>query len=234
MSDDDLERMLREHGLLFVDLDLINLAPLDPAMRDRSQRFLTRAAQLADRFGFRYLQTIAPHSEPGAAGFEQVVDELGNVADAMAPYAVEVGLEYTGFTTVRKADAAMAMVAACGRPNVGVCVDVWHHRRASDDVDLTTIPPAMISCVQVNDGPRLPDEPDYKTDCLRNRLAPGEGDMDVAGFMSTLSTMGVDVPWTVEVCRDDAELVGLRGHDHAVRCVVATRRVLDSVKLRRG
>jgi len=51
--------------------------------------------------------------------------------------------------------------------------------------------------------------------------------------------MGVDVPWTVEVCRDDAELADGRGRTHALRCVAATRDALararaTAVTTRRG
>jgi sugar phosphate isomerase/epimerase len=234
MTDAGLATMLADHELLFVDLDLINLAPRDPAIRARTDRFVARAVELADRFGYRYLQTISPTAEPGAAGFEEAADELGRVADALAPYDVEVGLEYTGFTTISTASQAVEMVTACGRSNLGVCVDVWHHRRASDHEPITTVPASLIRCVQLDDGPMRPVDDDYKADCVRNRWPPGTGEMEVAAFVSTLSEMGVDVPWTVEVCRGDDELTDGRGYDHVVRCVEATRSVLDRITLRRG
>ena len=227
-TDDELATMLDEHGLLLVDLDLINLAPRDEATRERSDRFVRRAAELADRFGCRYLQTIAPHAEPGAAGRDETIDALGRVADVLAPCGVEVGLEYAGFTTIRTLADAVATVEACGRANVGVCVDVWHHTRASGGVALApSVAAPMIRCVQLNDGPLVPVDPDYKSDCLRNRLAPGTGAMDVAGLVEQLIAMGVEVPWTVEVCRDDEELTGGRGRTHALRCVDAARAVLN-------
>ena len=226
-TDDELAAMLDEYGLLLVDLDLVNLAARDEATRVRSERFVHRAAELADRFGCRYLQTIAPHVEPDAAGQDETVDALGRVADALAPYGVEVGLEYTGFTTISTLADAVAVVHACGRPNVGVCIDLWHHTRSSGAVPLApSVAAPMIRCVQLNDGPLVPVDPDYKTDCLRNRLAPGEGEMDVAGFVAQLTAIGVDVPWTVEVCRDDEELTDGRGRTHALRCINAARAAL--------
>jgi sugar phosphate isomerase/epimerase len=232
-SDQQLAAMLDEYGLLLVDLDLINLAPHDAPTRERSERFVQRAVALADRFGCRYLQTIAPHVEPGAATRAETIDALGRVADRVAPSGMEVGLEYTGFTTVSTAADAAAIAAACGRPNVGVCVDIWHHTRASGGVELASaVAPAMVRCVQVDDGPLIPVEPDYKLDCLRNRLAPGEGEMDVARRLAELMTMGVDVPWTIEVCRDDAELAEGRGRAHVLRCVAATRAVLSEARAR--
>ncbi|HTH06652.1 MAG TPA: TIM barrel protein [Ilumatobacteraceae bacterium] len=230
-TDDELESMLDEHGLLLVDLDLVNLAARDEPTRLRSERFVQRAVELADRFGCRYLQTIAPHVEPGAAGRDETIDALGRVADSVAPCGLEVGLEYTGFTTVSSATEAAAVAAATGRPNAGVCVDIWHHTRAAGGVALDgAVAPAMVRCVQLDDGPLVPDEPDYKLDCLRNRLAPGTGEMDVVGRMAELLKMGVDVPWTIEVCRDDAELAGGHGREHALRCVAATRDVLVAAR----
>ena len=111
-TDDELASMLDEFGLLLVDLDLINLAAQDEPTRARSERFVRRAAELADRFGCRYLQTIAPHVEPGAASREETIDALGRVADAVAPYGMEVGLEYTGFTTISTVVDAAAVAAA--------------------------------------------------------------------------------------------------------------------------
>jgi sugar phosphate isomerase/epimerase len=231
-TDDELAAMLDEHGLLLVDLDLVNLAARDEPTRERSERFVRRAAELADRFGCRYLQMIAPHTEPGAAGREETIDALGRVADAVAPYGMEVGLEYTGFTTISTIADAVAVARDSGRPNAGVCVDIWHHTRASGGVALAgSVPAPMVRCVQLDDGPAVPLEPDYKLDCLRNRLAPGEGEMDVALRLAELIAIGVDVPWTVEVCRDDAELVGDRGREHALRCVTATREVLAEARL---
>jgi sugar phosphate isomerase/epimerase len=232
-SDDQLASMLDEYGLLLVDLDLINLAARDEPTRARSERFVQRAVELADRFGCRYLQTIAPHVEPGAADRDETIDALGRVADKVAPSGLEVGLEYTGFTTVTNAADAAAIAGATGQANAGVCVDIWHHTRAAGGVPLAgSVAPASVRCVQLDDGPLEPVQPDYKTDCLRNRLAPGTGEMDVVGRVTELLSMGVDVPWTVEVCRDDAELAGGHGREHALQCVGATRKVLVAARAR--
>jgi sugar phosphate isomerase/epimerase len=234
-SDAELASMLDDYGLVLVDLDLINLAARDEPTRARSERFVQRAVELAERFGCRYLQTIAPHLEPGAAAREETIDALGRVADAVAASGLEVGLEYTGFTTVTTAADAAAIANATGRANTGVCVDIWHHIRASGGVALAaSLPAASVRCVQLDDGPLQPVEPDYKIDCLRNRLAPGAGEMDVVGRVTELLAMGVDVPWTVEVCRDDSELAGDRGREHALRCVDATRDVLAAARARLG
>jgi sugar phosphate isomerase/epimerase len=226
LTDDELERLLTEHDLALVDLDLIVLAASDPVVRERSDRFVKRAVELADRFGCRYLQAVAPDAGADAAGFGEIADAYGAVADALAPSGVEVGLEYVGFTTVATADQALAVVTACGRPNTGICVDVWHHRRASNHIAVADLPADLVRCVQLNDGPMVPVDDDYKRDCLRNRWYPGTGEMEVATFVADLRSIGVKLPWTIEVCRGEDELDQGRGHAHVLRAVAATRDVL--------
>ena len=77
-------------------------------------------------------------SSPGAAG----LDETDRRARSGSPtrwlrYGVEVGLEYTGFHDGQHARRGSSPSStACGRPNVGVCVDVWHHTRSRSAVPL--------------------------------------------------------------------------------------------------
>ena len=40
---------------------------------------------------------------------------------------------------------------------------------------------------------------DYKTDCTRYRVVPGEGEFDLVGFVRALDAAGADVPFEVEV-----------------------------------
>ena len=52
----------------------------------------------------------------------------------------------------------------------------------------------------MNDGALVPAIDDYKTDCLANRVPPGDGEFDCVGFIRALYDMGVDAPISLEVC----------------------------------
>ncbi len=52
----------------------------------------------------------------------------------------------------------------------------------------------------MNDGPKTPQIDDYKTDCLANRLPPGDGEFDSIGFIELMLRMGVTAPISLEVC----------------------------------
>ena len=53
--------------------------------------------------------------------------------------------------------------------------------------------------VQLDDGPLLPEEEDYYTDCLENRRVPGEGEFDLVGILRLLDEMEVAAPISLEV-----------------------------------
>ena len=174
-TDDELAAMLDEYGLLLVDLDLINLAAGDDATRSAPNGSCTARPSSPTGSAVATSRRSRRTSSPARLGTTRRSTRSGGSPTRSLRYGVEVGLEYTGFTTVSTLAEAVAVVTACGRPNVGVCIDVWHHTRSRSAVPLApSVAAPMIRCVQLNDGPLVPVDPDYKTDCLRNRLAPGE------------------------------------------------------------
>jgi sugar phosphate isomerase/epimerase len=228
MTVDRLGVLLDEHGLTLAELDLVNLGA-HGAYAERSRRFERFAWELAERFEVRYLQAIGPavagdRAVENPPGFDQLVEEYAALCDRAAEVGLVVGVEYVPYTTIKTLDDALALTRAAGRPNGGVCVDVWHHRRGGSPADLssTGVAAADVVAVQINDGPIRPDLDDYKVDCLVSRLAPGDGEFEVAELVGQLLAIGVNVPWSIEVCRDaDADHQG-----HVAHCVRRTREVL--------
>ena len=63
------------------------------------------------------------------------------------------------------------------------------------------------------------------------RLPAGLTAQQVASLAVRLDYRGPskrEMPWTIEVCRDDEELRDGRGRAHALRCIAATRAVLGA------
>jgi sugar phosphate isomerase/epimerase len=80
----------------------------------------------------------------------------------------------------------------------------------------------------MSDGPRRPALADYKDDCLRNRVPPGDGEFGAVDFVRMLIDLGVDVPWSLEVCNDD--VWGRPGADHVRAAADGMRRVLEQAR----
>ncbi len=188
-------------------------------------RFEDVVWELVDEFECRYVQAIGPYE----GSIADAAARFGDVCDRAADHGAVVGLEFLPFTNIVDAADALEIVEAADRPNGGVCVDIWHHARGANDVDLIrAIPPELITGIQMSDGPRRPTLADYKDDCLRHRVAPGDGEFGAVDFVRTLIDLGVDVPWSLEVCDDD--VWGRPGADHVKHAADGMRRVLAEAR----
>lgn len=177
---------------------------------------------MVDTFDASYVQAIGPVS----SSVDEAVRSFARLCDRAAEHGATVGLEFLPFTNIVDADDARRIVEGASRPNGGVCVDIWHHVRGANDVDLIRrIPPELIVGVQMSDGPAEPTLADYKDDCIRHRIPPGDGTFDVDGFVDVLLDMGVDVPWDLEVCNDD--VWGHPAAEHVAACARSMRTVLE-------
>jgi sugar phosphate isomerase/epimerase len=177
--------------------------------------------EMVDEFGVPYVQAIGPVDDT----FVDAAVRFAALCDRAAEHNATVGLEFLPFTNVADATDALAIVEGAGRPNGGVCVDIWHHVRGANDLDLIRrIPAEMIAGVQMNDGPMSPRLADYKEDCLRTRVPPGEGTFEVDAFVTALLDLGVDLSWDLEVCNDNAW--GPSGAGHVAACADGMRDVL--------
>ncbi len=220
-----LDELLDRHSMCIAEIEVVQ-GWAGPADAIEACRAMEDAAwELADRFGCRSLQAIGPVggtlTEAGHA--------FGALCDRAADHGLLVSLEFLPFTNVATASDALHVVEVADRPNGGVCVDIWHHRRGTDDRSLIdAIPAEKITGVQISDGTRLPARPDYLQDCLRNRVAPGDGEFDVAEFVGYLRGRAVDVPWGMEVCSEPAW--GRPAATHVERIAESMRAVLAALK----
>jgi sugar phosphate isomerase/epimerase len=180
---------------------------------------------MVDEFDVPYVQAIGPAGTGSPERIDAMAVRFGQLCERAAEHGAKVGLEFLPFTDIADAADALAIVETAGRSNGGVCVDIWHHVRGRNDLELIRrIPPELIVGVQMSDGPARPTVADYKDDCLRHRVPPGDGTFDVDDFVRVLLDLGVDVPWDLEVCNERAR--DRPAAEHAIACATAMRNVL--------
>ena len=183
------------------------------------------AFEMADEFGSRYLQAIGPYE----GSVDEAATGFAGLCDRAAEHDLLVGIEFLPFTNIVTAADALAIVSAADCDNAGLCVDIWHHKRgANDEAMVAALPPEKVFAIQMSDGPLVPELDDYYQDCLDNRVPPGDGEFDVAGFIALLDGMGVDAPISLEVCSAE-----LRAGPPAVAARLAAdgmRRVLTAAR----
>lgn len=125
-------------------------------------------------------------------------------ADVLARSHVRLGLEFLGPLHLRQMEPyefiwrmpeMLAFARECGS-NVGLLLDVWHwHHAGATTGDILKAGKDAIVHVHFNDAPKLPPEQIRDNE----RLMPGEGVIDLVGFLRALKEIGYQDALSVEV-----------------------------------
>ena len=217
----EIGRQLADHGLVLAEVETVHGWASEGTAAEECRRREDLAYELADELGCRYLQAVGSYD----GSIADAAERFAALCDRAAAHGLLVGLEWLPFTNITTAADAQTIVEAAGRPNGGYCVDIWHHRRGADDESLIrALPGDRVFAVQMNDGARQPALDDYKADCMANRVPPGEGEFDCAGFVRLLAEIGVRAPISLEVC--STELWAAPAAEAARRAADGMRAVL--------
>ncbi len=174
--------------------------------------FRTGLAKLEDAAPFaaamgcpRMMTYIMPSSETPKAALRQLFKErFTQCAQVLARSHCRLGLEFLGPLHLRKQfphefiwkmDEMLAFAEECG-PNVGLTLDAWHwHHAGGTTADILAAGKERIVVVHFDDSADLP------ADKIRDneRLLPGEGVIDVTGFLHALRKIGYEDSLSVEV-----------------------------------
>jgi sugar phosphate isomerase/epimerase len=148
---------------------------------------------------------VLPSTDELPAPFlAKAVRRLRICAEILDSYGIRLGLEYVGPHHLRTQwkypflwtqEDMLDMIAAIGKPNVGLLVDSYHwYTTGLTAEDLAKLQPQQIVHVHINDCLAKPEE------ALDNdRVYPGEGVIDLAAFLRSLQQAGYEGAVTQEV-----------------------------------
>jgi 4-hydroxyphenylpyruvate dioxygenase len=124
------------------------------------------------------------------ADLQRAVASLCEAAQWAAGSQVRLALEFRGRAAFcASLDTAVALVAACGEPNVGVNLDVFHYYTGPSKFDdLALLTPANLAFVQLSDLAGVARE--LATDA--DRVLPGEGDFRLLPILRHLRAIGYE------------------------------------------
>jgi sugar phosphate isomerase/epimerase len=153
----------------------------------------------------RMITYILPSADvPKAELYPVYQYRFSQCARVLADSGVRLGLEFLGPLHLRKAKPyefiwkmldMLEFARDCG-PNVGLLLDSWHwHHARATTTDILAAGRERIVHVHFNDAPALP--PDQIRD--DHRLLPGEGVIDLVGFLRALQKTGYTDALSVEV-----------------------------------
>jgi sugar phosphate isomerase/epimerase len=178
----------------------------DDATFKTSLSQLDAAAQFAAAIHCpRMITYIMPSSDTPKDELRQTYKQrFTESARILARSNVRLGLEFLGPLELRKAykyefiwrmNDMLALAKECG-PNVGLLLDSWHwHHAGATTEDIIAAGRDRIVHVHFNDSPNLPPEQIHDN----QRLLPGEGIINLTGFLQALQSIHYNDALSVEV-----------------------------------
>jgi len=154
---------------------------------------------------------------------------LGECARILARSHCRLGLEFLGPLHIRrmfpnefiwKMNEMLEFAKECGS-NCGLTLDAWHwHHAGATTDDIVKAGKDRIVVVHFDDSPKLPAEE------IRDnqRLLPGEGVIDLVGFLQALQKIGYEDSLSVEVFGRGLKEMPLE--EAALLCLESSRAVL--------
>jgi sugar phosphate isomerase/epimerase len=197
LTDTDMRALLEDRGLAVTDVESAGCwlsGPEAAPERWRPRSSDEEMIRVASALGARTL--VATHfGIPTTA--EAAAGPFGRLCDMASDAGLQVSLEFPAMATIRDVATAWEVVRLADRPNGGILVDVWHHRRSTnDDAALAAVPPERITSIQLADGATDPAG-SLEEDVLVRNL-PGEGVFGVVEMVRAWMSAGVSAPVGVE------------------------------------
>jgi sugar phosphate isomerase/epimerase len=157
-----------------------------------------RRLELCQQFGIPTLLAVADFADKmDATSLGRAVVSLTQAAQWAAGFGVRLALEFRNSATFcTSLDTALALVAECGEPNVGINFDVFHYYTGpSKFEDLALLTSDRLAFVQLSDLAGVPRELAADSD----RILPGEGDFQLAPILDRFRQLGYDGWVSLEV-----------------------------------
>ena len=157
-------------------------------------------------------------------GIERCADDLRELGDMAKARGLRVGYEALAWGRhVNDHRDAWEIVRRADHSAVGIILDSFHTLARKTDPDtIRRIPGDRIFFVQLADAPKIDMDPLYWSRHFRNM--PGEGDLDVQGFLRAVFAAGYKGPLSLEIFNDEfrsgnAKIVAAAGHRSLVYAV---------------
>ncbi|MEJ1999240.1 MAG: TIM barrel protein [Maritimibacter sp.] len=199
----DVGNMVRDHGLeitLFQPFrDFEGLPePLRAKAFDRAERKF----DLMQALGTDLVLVCSSVHPAALGGIDRMADDFHELGERAAQRGLRVGFEALAWGKhVNDHRDAWEVVRRAEHDNIGLILDSFHTLgRKIDPETIRRIPGDKIFFVQLADAPAIDMDLLYWSRHFRNM--PGEGDLDVTGFMRAVMAAGYTGPISLEIFND--------------------------------
>ena len=206
LHDEDILAILDKHGMKVTEVEYITMWAEDN--RSYEQKYKEQICfHMCDLFGVNHINCVLMETysvEHTAQKLKELCQRAGKRIIGVEP------MPYSGIPDLKK---AWDVVKASGAENAYMILDTWHWVRADQPYDILTEEMAKkVISIQINDAYDRPYAKSILRDeSMHDRLSPGTGAKDTAGFVKMIKDAGVDPKVIgVEVISDEILSRGLK------------------------
>lgn len=194
-----LARCLRQHGLRFVELELIVDWFARDARRAASDRVRADLLALAAEVGARHIKVVGDRSRDARWPLDALVADFHHLCEQAEAAGVRIALEFQPWSAIHDLSTALPVVLGAGHSHGGLMLDVWHVDRGGVAFDaIAALPPGCIAAVELSDARRQVQGSLWEDTADRRRLC-GEGELDLGRFLASVRAAGFEGPFSVEM-----------------------------------
>ena len=186
LKDSDILAILEKYDMKVTEVEYI--VQWAEEHRSYEQKYKEQICfHMCQLFGVRHINCGLMENYP----VEQTAQKLKKLCQRAGEYMIGVEpMPYSGIPDLKK---AYQVVMASGCENAMIILDSWHWVRADQPYDILTkeIAKKVVS-IQINDAYERPyAAPVLRDESMHDRLAPGTGAKDTAGFVRMVREAGV-------------------------------------------
>ncbi|MGV0820440.1 bifunctional sugar phosphate isomerase/epimerase/4-hydroxyphenylpyruvate dioxygenase family protein [Martelella sp. AMO21009] len=233
----EVGRMVRDHGLeISLFQPFRDFEGMPEPQRTRAFDRAERKFELMNELGADLMLVCSSVSPIALGGIDRIAEDFRQLGELAARHGIRVGYEALAWGRhVSDHRDAWEVVRRAEHPNIGLILDSFHTlARKIDPETIRSIPGDRIFFVQLADAPKIDMDLLYWSRHFRNM--PGEGDLNVAGFMRAVAATGYDGVLSLEIFNDQfrggsPKSISVDGHRSLVYLMDRVRRDEPDIRI---
>lgn len=196
-----MKSILDDNGMKYVEVEIVSDWFTDGEQRRRSDRVRKDLLKAAEQLGAWHIKAGGNIDNEGRNEWpmERMIADFRKLCDDAAEVGTRIALELMPFSNLRTIRQGMELVNGAGAKNGGLMLDLWHMARGGIDfAEIRQMPKEALFWVELDDA-RPEVEGTLYNDTIHNRELPGEGSLDVQGFLQAVKDVGYDSAYGVEI-----------------------------------
>lgn len=233
----DVGNMVRDHGLeITLFQPFRDFEGLPEPMRAKAFDRAKRKFDLMQELGTDLVLICSSYHASSLGGIDRAAADFNALGEIAKDRGIRVGYEALAWGKhINDHRDAWEIVRRADHSNIGLILDSFHTlSRKIDPATIRSIPGDKIFFVQLADAPLIEMDLLYWSRHFRNM--PGEGDLNVQGFMQAVMATGYSGPVSLEIFNDQfrggsSKLVAVDGYRSLISLMDDVRRAEPDISL---